>query len=63
LARIGPEIFDPFGYLASPTLFCRAQLFQPKLLVRAIDFIADNEEEYAKYRKLQPVERRSLLRT
>jgi tRNA A22 N-methylase len=33
------------------------------LLVRVIDFIADNEEEYAEYRKLQPLERRSWLRT
>ncbi|KAK1604474.1 hypothetical protein QYE76_028147 [Lolium multiflorum] len=41
----------------------RAQLFQPKLLVRAIDFIADNEEQYAEYRKLQPPERRRWLRT
>jgi hypothetical protein len=33
------------------------------LQVRAIDFIVDNEEEYAEYRKLQPPERMSWLRT
>ncbi|KAK1604817.1 hypothetical protein QYE76_028490 [Lolium multiflorum] len=47
----------------TPRFVCKAQLFQPNLLVRAIDFIADNEAEYAVYRKLQPPERRSWLRT
>ncbi|KAK1680198.1 hypothetical protein QYE76_041046 [Lolium multiflorum] len=47
----------------TPWFVCKAQLFQPNLLVRAIDFIADNEAEYAVYRKLQPPERRRWLRT
>jgi hypothetical protein len=47
----------------TPRFVSRAQLFQPNLLVRVIDFIADNEEEYAEYCKLQPLERRSWLRT
>ncbi|KAK1666991.1 hypothetical protein QYE76_055150 [Lolium multiflorum] len=47
----------------TPRFVCKAQLFQPNLLVRAIKFIADNEAEYAVYRKLQPSERRSWLRT
>ncbi|KAK1660773.1 hypothetical protein QYE76_048932 [Lolium multiflorum] len=46
----------------TPRFVCKAQLFQPNLLVRTIDFIADNEAEYAVYRKLQPPERRSWLR-
>ncbi|KAK1683912.1 hypothetical protein QYE76_044760 [Lolium multiflorum] len=56
------------NYAQMETIFtlrfvCKAQLFQPNLLVRAIDFIAHNEAEYAVYRKLQPPERRSWLRT
>ncbi|KAK1662434.1 hypothetical protein QYE76_050593 [Lolium multiflorum] len=56
------------NYAQKKTIFtsrfvCKAQLFQPNLLVRAIDFIAYNEAEYAEYRKLQPPERRSWLRT
>lgn len=47
----------------TPRFVCKAQLFQPNLLVRAIDFIADNKAEYAAYCKLQPSERRSWLRT
>ncbi|KAK1618337.1 hypothetical protein QYE76_023854 [Lolium multiflorum] len=47
----------------TPRFVCKTQLLQPNLLVRAIDFIADNEAEYAEYRKLQPPERRSWLRT
>ncbi|KAK1647046.1 hypothetical protein QYE76_064851 [Lolium multiflorum] len=47
----------------TPQFVCKAQLFQPNLLVRDIDFIADNEAEHVKYRKLQPSERRSWLRT
>ncbi|KAK1645402.1 hypothetical protein QYE76_063207 [Lolium multiflorum] len=43
----------------TPRFVCKAQLFQPNLLVRAIDFTADNEAEYAVYRKLQLPERRS----
>ncbi|KAK1678033.1 hypothetical protein QYE76_038881 [Lolium multiflorum] len=38
----------------TPRFVCKAQLFQPNLLVRAIDFIATNEAEYAEYRKLEP---------
>ncbi|KAK1630650.1 hypothetical protein QYE76_004965 [Lolium multiflorum] len=33
----------------TPRFVYRAQLFQPNLLVRAIDFIADNEEQYTEY--------------
>ncbi|KAK1630951.1 hypothetical protein QYE76_005266 [Lolium multiflorum] len=33
----------------TPRFVCKAQLFQPNLLVRALDFIADNEAEYAVY--------------
>ncbi|KAK1646269.1 hypothetical protein QYE76_064074 [Lolium multiflorum] len=47
----------------TPRFVCKAHLFQPNLLVRAIEFIVDNEAEYAVYRKLQPPERRSWLRT
>ncbi|KAK1610448.1 hypothetical protein QYE76_034121 [Lolium multiflorum] len=47
----------------TPRFVCKARLFQPNLLVRVIDFIADNEAEYVVYRKLQPSERRSWLRT
>ncbi|KAK1601339.1 hypothetical protein QYE76_016494 [Lolium multiflorum] len=43
----------------TPRFVCKAQLFQPNLLVRAINLIADNEAEYAAYSKLQPPERRS----
>jgi hypothetical protein len=42
----------------TPRFVCKAQLFQPKLLVRAIDFIADNEAMYVVNRKLKPPERR-----
>jgi hypothetical protein len=31
------------------------------LLVRALNFIVDNKEEYAEYRELQPSERRTWL--
>ncbi|KAK1653972.1 hypothetical protein QYE76_071777 [Lolium multiflorum] len=47
----------------TPRYVCKAQLFQPNLLVRAIDFIANSEAEYTVYRKLQPPERRTWLRT
>ncbi|KAK1680402.1 hypothetical protein QYE76_041250 [Lolium multiflorum] len=47
----------------TPRFVYRSQLFQPNLLVRAIDFIADNEEQYAEYRKLHPSEERTWLRT
>jgi hypothetical protein len=36
----------------TPRFVCKAQLFQPNLLVRAIDFIADNEAELYSYREL-----------
>jgi hypothetical protein len=47
----------------TPRFVSRAQLFQPNLLARVIGYIVENEEEYAYYRKLQPSERRSWLRT
>ncbi|KAK1611116.1 hypothetical protein QYE76_034789 [Lolium multiflorum] len=43
----------------TPRFVCRARLFLPNLLVRAIDFIVENKEEYAEYRKLQLAERRN----
>jgi hypothetical protein len=41
---------------------CKTQLYQPNLLIRALNFLADNKEEYAEYRELQPSERRTWLR-
>jgi hypothetical protein len=41
----------------TPRFVCKVQLYQPNLLVRAINSIADNEEKYAEYRQLQSSER------
>jgi hypothetical protein len=41
----------------TPRFVWKAQLHPPNLLVRAIKSIADNQEEYAEYRQLQPSER------
>jgi hypothetical protein len=41
----------------SPGLFGKDQLYQPHLLIKAINFIADNQDECAKYRGLQSWER------
>ncbi|KAK1687082.1 hypothetical protein QYE76_047930 [Lolium multiflorum] len=35
----------------TPRFVCKVQLYQPNLLVREINYIADNKEEYAEYRQ------------
>jgi hypothetical protein len=47
----------------TPRFVCKAQLYQPNLLIRAINSIADNEEEYTEFRQLQPSERVTWLKT
>jgi hypothetical protein len=47
----------------SPRLFYKDQLYQPHLLIKAINFIANNEGECAEYWGLQPWERRTQLKT
>ena len=47
----------------TPRFVCKEQLYQPHLLIRALNFIVDNKAEYAEYRELQPHERRTWLKT
>jgi hypothetical protein len=56
-------MLDQMKTVFTPHFVCKAQMYQPNLLVRAINSIADNEEEYIEYRQLQPWEMATSLTT
>ena len=47
----------------TPRLVNSRQLFEPKLLIKAIDYLADNKAEGSDYAKMTASERASWLRT
>jgi hypothetical protein len=47
----------------TPQFVRKDQLYQPQLLVRALNLIADNKKDYAAYRELYPSERMTWLMT
>jgi hypothetical protein len=56
-------MLDQMKTVFTPHFVCKAQMYQPNLLVSAINSIADNEEEHTEYCQLQSWERVTSLRT
>jgi hypothetical protein len=47
----------------TPRFVIKKQLYEPQLLIKALDYISSNKVEVAEYDTMLPGERRVILRT